>query len=114
MVCVQELGKPILTIRDAIQAGSYFEIPDGAGGTVHRGDVTKAMAEATHVIRNARQVRGHEVRIPSGRVPSLLRAIHLALAIGGQRLCRRELFLHLAQGFCLFIYFNVELSFQEL
>ena len=51
---LQENGQPILSIQAAVESESYFEIPEGAGGQIHRGDVPKAMASATHVIKNAR------------------------------------------------------------
>ena len=52
---MQEDQAPILTIKDAIAAESYFEIPDGSGGKVERGNVANAFAKAKHVIKNARQ-----------------------------------------------------------
>lgn len=45
-----------MSIDAAVKSESYYEIPEGAGGQVHRGDVPKAMAAATHVIKNARYI----------------------------------------------------------
>lgn len=51
---MQENGPALLSIQAAKEAESFYEIPEGGGGKVHRGDVTKAMAAAPHVIKNAR------------------------------------------------------------
>ena len=51
---MQENGTPLLSIKAAKEAESFYKIPDGGGGKVHKGDVPKAMASATHVIKNAR------------------------------------------------------------
>lgn len=52
----------MFTIKEAIAADSYYEIPDGAGGEVHRGDVPSAMAAAKHVIKNARYIASLMIR----------------------------------------------------
>ena len=57
IVCVQDLGEPILSIPDAIKADSYYEPPGSGsftGGRVCVGAPDKALQTAPHTIKGGR------------------------------------------------------------
>ncbi|KAK9807521.1 hypothetical protein WJX72_001412 [[Myrmecia] bisecta] len=55
---VRNLGKPILTIQDAIRANSYHHVPEGFGGdsamSMCVGDADAALEHAPNIVRGAR------------------------------------------------------------